>query len=57
MVKPAMPTTTASSIAPNRSSCPRTPAMPPLRPNTNTPLKLSTRISVALMPGTTEPVS
>src|SRR5690349_23969769 len=53
---PANPTTAASTTTPNRSSLARTAANPPLRPNTNVPARLRTRISVGLKPSGTSPI-
>src|SRR5579872_4029959 len=50
IVPPAMPTTTASTTAPKMSSLTRTPAMPPLRPNTNVPTRLRTSRKVGSNP-------
>src|SRR5579884_3595565 len=54
MVPPAIPTTTASTTAPDRSSRLRTPAMPPLRPNTKVPTRLRTSRSVGSNPGSSD---
>src|SRR5690348_3621576 len=53
MTPPANPTTAARTTTPNRSSVARTAANPPLRPNTNVPARLRTRISVGLKPSGT----
>src|SRR4051812_49391621 len=47
---PASPTTAARTMMPNRSSRARTAANPPLRPKTNVPARLRTRISVGSKP-------
>src|SRR3954454_16330409 len=50
VIPPARPTTAASTTTPNRSSFARTAASPPLRPKTNVPARLRTRMSVGLKP-------
>src|SRR3954451_17246482 len=47
---PANPTTAASTTTPNRSSLARTAASAPLRPKTNVPARLRTRMSVGSKP-------
>src|SRR3954469_18781807 len=50
VIPPASPTTAASTTTPNRSSFARTAASPPLRPKTNVPARLRTRMSGGLKP-------
>src|SRR4051794_7952957 len=47
---PASPTTPASTTTPKKSSLARTAASPPLRPKTNVPARLRTRMSVGSKP-------
>src|ERR1700750_1202776 len=53
MTPPAKATTAASTTTPRTSSLARTAARPPLRPNTNVPARLRTRMSVGLKPSGT----
>src|SRR5690242_13670571 len=50
---PAIPTASASTTTPNASRRRRTPARPPLSPNTNVPVRLSTTIRSGSNPGST----